>query len=135
MRDTYRTRQKELIDHAIKNSENEFTIKELFTKVNKKDQTIGLTTVYRTVNNLVKTHTLSKNMGADGMLRYRVTKKCNHAGHCILKCESCGKLTHADCNELDTLSKHFKTKHHFEIDQKDITIYGICDKCKIREHQ
>ena len=135
MRDSYKTKQKELIEHSIKNCKNEFTIKELFTKLNEKDQTIGLTTVYRVVNRLVKDGALSKNMGNDGTLCYRVLEKCNHVGHCLLKCESCGKLTHTDCDELETLSKHFKNKHHFEIDQTDITIYGICDKCKVQEKQ
>ncbi|MBQ9017669.1 hypothetical protein IJ118_01225 [Candidatus Saccharibacteria bacterium] len=69
-------------------------------------------------------------MGSDGTLRYRVLEKCDHSGHCLLKCESCGKLTHTDCDELETISEHFKNKHHFEIDQTDITIYGICDKCR-----
>ncbi|MBR2830997.1 transcriptional repressor [Candidatus Saccharibacteria bacterium] len=131
MRDPYKTRQKELIEHSIKNCKNEFTIKELFTRLNEKDQTIGLTTVYRVVNKLAKDGILSKNMGSDGLSRYRIIKKCNHVGHCLLKCESCGNLTHTDCNELEVLSKHFKNKHHFEIDQTDITIYGICGKCKV----
>ncbi len=131
MRDSYKTKQKELILKSIKSYKNEFTIKELFSKLNEKDQTIGLTTVYRVVNSLVKDQVLAKNMGNDGTLNYHVQEKCDHFGHCLLKCESCGRLTHTDCDELDALSKHFKTKHHFEIDQRDITIYGICDKCKI----
>lgn len=130
MRDSYKTKQRELILRNIKSYKNEFTIKELFTKLNEKNQTIGLTTVYRTVNSLVKKRFLAKNIGSDGALRYRILEKCEHVGHCLLKCESCGELTHADCNELDELSKHFKTKHHFEIDQKDITIHGICGKCR-----
>ncbi len=131
MRDSYKTKQKELIEHSIKNYKNEFTIKELFTRLNEEDQMIGLTTVYRVVKRLVKDGILSKNIGSDGTLHYRVLEKCDHVGHCLLKCESCGKLTHTDCNELEALSKHFKNKHHFEIDQTDITIYGICDKCRI----
>lgn len=131
MRNPYKTKQKELILRKIRSSQNEFTIKELFTRLNEADQTIGLTTVYRVVNDLVKNQVLVKNMGSDGTLHYHTLEKCEHVGHCLLKCESCGKLTHADCNELDVLSKHFKTKHHFEIDQKDITIYGVCDKCRV----
>lgn len=132
MRDSYKTKQKELIEYNIKNYKNEFTIKELFARLNEKDQTIGLTTVYRVVNGLVKDGVLAKNMGTDGILHYRILKKCDHAGHCLLKCESCGKLTHTDCAELNTLSRHLRAKHHFEIDQKDITIYGVCGKCKIK---
>ena len=62
MRDPYKTRQKELIKHSIKNCKNEFTIKELFTKLNEKDQTLGLTTIYRVANKLVKAGALSKKL-------------------------------------------------------------------------
>lgn len=131
MRDSYKTRQKELIIHGIKCYRNEFTIKDLFAKLKEKDQAIGLTTVYRVVNSLVGDHVLAKSIGSDGAQHYYVLEKCDHIGHCLLKCESCGKLVHTDCDELDAISKHFKNKHHFEIDQKNITIYGICDKCRV----
>lgn len=131
MRDSYKTKQKELILRTIKSYKNEFTVKDLFAKLSEKDQAIGLTTVYRAVNGLVKDCVLAKSRGSDGVLYYHVLEKCEHIGHCLLRCESCGKLTHTDCDELDILSEHFKTKHHFEIDQKDITIYGICDRCRL----
>ena len=130
MRNSYKTRQKGLIEHSIKEYKNEFTIKELFTSLNKQDQTVGLTTVYRAVNSLVKDHVLVKTKGRDGTPYYHIVEKCGHDGHCLLKCESCGKLTHADCGEINMLSKHFIKKHHFKIDQKDITIYGMCEECR-----
>ncbi len=131
MRDSYKTKQKELIERCIKECEREFTVKELFARLNKEDQTIGLTTVYRAVNGLVKNHALSKSVESDGVPHYRLAEKCEHSGHCLLKCESCGKLTHTDCDELNVLSKHFANKHHFEVDQKDITIYGTCEECRM----
>ncbi len=130
MRDPYKTRQKELIEREIKKFKTEFTIKELFSKLSKKDQTLGLTTVYRAVNSLVDSHVLSKSTSSDGTLRYHVVEKCDHTGHCLLKCESCGKLTHVDCGKLNSLSRHFIRKHHFKINQADITIRGICENCK-----
>ena len=131
MRSPYNTKQKELIKRQIEEYQDEFTVKDLFIKLSKKDQTIGQTTVYRVVNNLAKNHILEKSIGTNGTLYYHVVKKCSQSGHCFLKCESCGKLTHTDCDELNMLSKHFKNKHHFEINQNNITIKGICEKCKI----
>ena len=131
MRESYKTKQKELIKKEILSFQKEFTIKELFTELNQKDQAIGLTTIYRTVNSLVKSKKLSKSAGDDGILHYHITEHCDKKGHCLLKCESCGKLTHADCDEINAITKHFRKKHHFEIDEKDITINGICENCRV----
>lgn len=129
-RESYNTKQKKLILEIISKQKNNFTVKELFSEISKKDQTIGLTTVYRAINNLVSEHVLVKNVDRGGILKYHKLEECNNKGHCFLKCESCGKMTHADCAELDTLSSHFANKHHFKIDQKDITIYGFCENCR-----
>lgn len=130
MRESYKTKQKELVENEIKSFSNEFTIKELFAKITEKDESVGLTTVYRIVNNLQQDNVIVKHIDSDGTPRYRIQEDCEHCGHCMLKCESCGKLIHTDCNELDALSKHFINKHHFAIDQKDITIYGVCKNCR-----
>lgn len=49
--ETYKTRQKELILDVIKNFKNDFTIKEIYEKLN---QNVGLTTIYRTISKLVE---------------------------------------------------------------------------------
>ena len=43
---TYKTKQKELILDVIKSFKNDFTIKEIYEKLN---QNFGLTTIYRTM--------------------------------------------------------------------------------------
>lgn len=44
--ETYKTKQKELILDVIKSFKNDFTIKEIYEKLN---QNFGLTTIYRTM--------------------------------------------------------------------------------------
>ena len=44
--ETYKTKQKELILDVIKSFKNDFTIKEIYEKLN---QNVGLTTIYRTI--------------------------------------------------------------------------------------
>lgn len=46
--ETYKTKQKELILDVIKSFKNDFTIKEIYEKLN---QNFGLTTIYRTMPN------------------------------------------------------------------------------------
>lgn len=44
--ETYKTKQKELILDVIKSFKNDFTVKEIYEKLN---QNFGLTTIYRTM--------------------------------------------------------------------------------------
>ena len=44
--ETYKTKEKELILDVIKSFKNDFTIKEIYEKLN---QNFGLTTIYRTM--------------------------------------------------------------------------------------
>ena len=44
--ETYKTKQKELILDVIKSFKNDFTIKEIYEKLNRN---FGLTTIYRTM--------------------------------------------------------------------------------------
>ena len=57
--ETYKTRQKELVLDVIKNFKNDFTIKEIYEKLN---QNVGLTTIYRTISKLVEEGKIKKSI-------------------------------------------------------------------------
>lgn len=131
MTEVYKTKQKQIIYTVISEQKQDFTIKELFAEVGKKDKTIGLTTVYRAIHNMTASGIVSKITGPDGIVRYRYQTTCHDTGHCFLKCEKCGKVEHTDCKTFSKLAKHLEEKHHFAIDQKNLTIYGLCTRCRV----
>ena len=47
--------------------------------------------------------------------------------HC--KCESCGKLIHLHCEELNALAEHLNREHQFVMDPRRTVFYGLCDEC------
>lgn len=127
MRGSYNTEQKELLLKIIRDEKSSFTIKDISNKTD-----VGLTTIYRFVDRLVKDGTLTKEIGDDNTTYYQYLEECDCDDHFYLKCTNCGELTHVDCECINDLSNHIKKNHNFKISKEHIIINGICSKCNKR---
>jgi Fe2+ or Zn2+ uptake regulation protein len=78
---TYNTKQKDLILNVIKKEKKEFTIKDIYSKLDG----IGLTTIYRLVDKLVEDKVLNKSISKDNITYYQYLEKCEHENHFYLK--------------------------------------------------
>ncbi len=130
---TYSTRQKEELLDAIKQlDDSHFTVDELFFRLHQQGCSIGKTTVYRQLENLmqqgiVRKYLIDPNQAA--CYQYVENEKdCQQHFH--LKCVRCGRLLHLDCRELCDISDHVQKEHHFRIDHSKTVFYGICDQCE-----
>ena len=123
----YHTKQKDRIFNVICNYNHIFTIKDIYHALNEKT---GLTTIYRFVESLVKDGRLSKFIGEDNFTYYQYLEECDEENHFFLKCEICGEIIHIDCDCIKDLALHINKNHKFTLDQKNIIINGICEKCK-----
>jgi Fur family ferric uptake transcriptional regulator len=105
---------------------------------------IGLTTVYRHLDKLVRSGRVRRYImeGAAGSchqyeyideyvgggeIRARVGEES--AEHFHLKCEDCGALLHMRCEVLSGIPKHVYEKHSFRIDASKTVFYGKCSEC------
>ena len=129
MRNNYSTKQKELILNNVKYYKSEFIVKDLYYKLNKN---VGLTTIYRFIDKLVKDGLIIKNIDNNGSIHYQYLEKCEEDNHFYLKCEKCKSVTHVDCDCIKELSNHIKENHCFNLNNK-IIINGICDKCSRKD--
>lgn len=126
---TYNTRQKEIIEKAISKKKKDFSIKEIYLELSANGEGVGQTTVYRLVESLAEEGVIRKTLGADGSVRYQRLDKCNHYGHCYLKCNKCGRFQHVDCEDVCDLSAHIENHHKFKVDEANIVINGTCRSC------
>ena len=124
---TYNTKQKEIILDIIEKQHNSFTVKDIYNKLDKK---IGLTTIYRLVDKLLKEDKLKKYIDNDNNTYYQYLESCNSINHFYLKCEKCGSIKHIDCDCIEELSNHILSNHNFIPSKDHIVIDGICNKCK-----
>lgn len=125
-RETYNTKQKDYILDVIKNIQTEFTIKDIYNKLDKK---VGLTTIYRLIDKIEKDGQISKFVGDNSTTYYKYLEKCDEDNHFYLKCDSCGEFIHIDCECIGDLSKHIFNKHNFKPNKDKIIIAGICENC------
>lgn len=124
--DTYNTKQKSQIIEIIKNTNKPFTIKEIHEKINE----VGLTTIYRLIDKMIEEDKLKKYIGKEGKTYYQYLEKCDKENHFYLKCDSCGNMTHIDCDCINDLYKHILNNHKFKLSKKNIIINGLCNKCQ-----
>ena len=125
---SYSTKQKNMIINVIKNKDKEFTIKDIYNELDN----VGLTTVYRLVDKLVKEGSIRKNISNDNIVTYSYLEKCDHDNHFYLKCDKCKRLEHVDCDCIEELYNHINKNHKFKLNKENIVINGICNKCEKR---
>ena len=123
---TYNTKQKDIIlNYLIDNKDKCLTSNEIYEYL-KKDNKIGLTTIYRFLNKLeseclIKKYTDKK----EATYQYINNDECKN--HIHLKCIKCNSIIHLECDEANHLTKHIRDEHNFDIDS---TIFGVCRECQ-----
>ncbi len=126
---SYHTKQKDEILQVIKQKGDiHFTAEEIAVSLKNAGSTIGLSTVYRQLDTMVKEGTLRKYLSSAGESAcYQVSESCGEHFH--LKCVACGKLEHLACSHLDGIREHVIREHGFLIDSSRTVFYGICKEC------
>ncbi len=129
----YNTRQQELILSYIKQNASEHLTADAIASA-LKDEQVGKTTVYRCLERLCKQHTVRKYILSEGKsacYQYALGEDCHRHFH--LKCLRCGRLIHAECEQLAQIEEHICLEHDFDIDASRTVFYGICGECKKNE--
>ena len=125
----YNTKQKEqLLKFFENNLGSLFTVKELVEKLTLNGTVVGISTVYRFLEDLLKDG-LVKKYEEKNQTKYGYFS-CNKYDHYHLKCDICGKVIHIDCKEITNMKSHIFMDHNFEIDVKNLFINGRCKLCK-----
>lgn len=121
---TRNTIQKQLILDSIKNTKIHPTANDLYEMVIRKDNTIGKSTVYRNLNQMVNTGEVKVITNHNNSKRYD-GNLCNH-DHFI--CNICGKIIDLDKDNIANNSC-IENKYNFKVINKNIIYEGICEDC------
>jgi Fur family ferric uptake transcriptional regulator len=128
----YNTKQKEkLLEYLVKNKEKHTNVQEISAFLTAEGTPVGVATIYRQLDRLVE-QGLVRKYAFDGKTcacyQYiEDDEQCR--SHFHLKCLSCGKLIHLDCEHLAELTRHIEDEHGFEIDYSQTVFYGRCSDC------
>ena len=117
------TVQRRAISEVIDHSDRPLTIEEILRQARKSKPSLGIATVYRTINTLVADHVIVPIQVPDQPVRY---ERANIPHHHHFHCNTCGKVFDVQaCPE--GLRRMLPTG--FELESHEVVLYGRCRNC------
>ena len=107
-----------------------FTAKDIAEKLEKNENPLGTSTIYRLLDEFSSDGTLRKGLAADNSTSYFYMKPCKNENHFYLECNRCKRMFHVDCRHLRSFSKHIAKKHFFQVSGFELVINGVCANCQ-----
>lgn len=104
------------------------TAEELYRKISRGHQEIGLTTVYRTLKLLTKSGLATERVFADNLTRYEPLSAEDHHDHLI--CLHCGAITEFENPRMERLQERIAEEFDFHTVTHKMELYGYCSACK-----
>jgi len=131
------TNPREIVLNILKNTNKHLSAEEIYIDAIKINPSIGLTTIYRTLDLFTQIGVVQKIDFGDGRARYELTnnpRKKDHHHHLIcMKCKTILNYTDFVNEELELMKKTepaLSTKYQFKIFYHTIHFYGVCKKCQ-----
>lgn len=128
-REKYNTVQKQKIIEIIKKLGSSFSAKDIKKELDKEEK-VGLTTIYRELEELENLGKIKKFYNDKNVKVYEYLGVCEHENHFYLKCSRCGKTFHVDCECINNFSSHVLKEHDFSVQSNSIFITGLCFECR-----
>jgi len=127
---------REAILDLLKRTSKHMSAKEIYTAIYKFYPGIGLTTVYRTLDLLVRMGLINKLIFGPGESRYESKSGEKKKTHYHFVCTECGKIIDYDDfidKDLELIKRTediLSKKYDFKVLDHNITFYGLCKNCK-----
>ena len=121
-----RTRQRAAVQEVLAELHEFRTAQQIHDELRKRGESIGLTTVYRTLQSLAEAGELDALRTAEGETAYR---RCSDGHHHHLVCRSCGRTVEVSGPAVERWANAVATEHGFRDVSHDLEIFGTCSSC------
>ncbi|GAA1850977.1 Fur family transcriptional regulator [Microlunatus capsulatus] len=121
-----RTRQRAAVDQILSHLEEFQTAQQIHDVLRHQGDSVGLTTVYRTLQAMVESGELDALRTDDGETAYR---RCSSGHHHHLVCRSCGRTVEVSGPAVETWASAVADEHGFRDVSHDLEIFGTCGSC------
>lgn len=118
------TPQRSAILEVIRN-EGHIDIERLVEKVKGIIPSVSVATIYKNLNSLIESNIVSELPLPGRKKMYEIT----HNKHIHFVCKNCNSLEDIEVDSLEFV-KIFQREFASNIDDFDVTLYGICKKCQ-----
>ena len=122
------TQQREAIVDAFLRTSGHVNLEDLLTHARRKQPSVGLATVYRTVKLLEEAGIAAARHFGPGQTLYEVSEGRAHHDHLI--CESCGFITEFESDEIEALQDAAAKRFGFNVVRHRHELFGLCEKAR-----
>ena len=119
------TKRQQHLLNELKNCTDELSGQELHRQLHKGEKTMGLTTVYRNLQALVKQGLIRSRHLPNGEVLYAPVERDIHH----LTCVSCGATTRLKGCPVQAMDLSKKTSKNFELLFHTLEYFGLCQNC------
>lgn len=123
---SYKTNNKKIIFNYLSNNKGEsFSALLLRNNLKKENANMGLSTIYRILNELFEDNIIIKSIDENNEAFYSyLDEECHN--HLHAKCNNCGKIIHID-EKIEAL---INDKYNFILSFNKLLLNGKCKNCK-----
>ena len=121
------TSQRKLVLDVFLQQSGHVQIDEIYDRVRKKDPTIGIATVYRTMK-LLEESGLAEVHSFNNKTTYERLYQVRHHDHLI--CKTCKKTVEFEHPLIEKYQLEICQQHGFTLKSHRMDLYGICKDCR-----
>jgi Fur family transcriptional regulator, ferric uptake regulator len=121
-----KTRQRAAVDDILRGLAEFRTAQQIHDELRHQGDSIGLTTVYRTLQLMADSGELDAIRTSDGETAYR---RCSGGHHHHLVCRSCGRTVEVSGPAVERWAVAMAEQNGFRDVSHDLEIFGTCSNC------
>jgi len=121
-----KTRQRAAVDDILSNLAEFRTAQQIHDELRHAGDSVGLTTVYRTLQAMADHGELDAIRTGEGETAYR---RCSGGHHHHLVCRSCGRTVEVSGPAVERWASAMAEQHGFREVSHDLEIFGTCSAC------
>lgn len=128
MKSHQRTRSQERIFNFLKSLNRAVSAQDIYLELRNGTQSIGLATVYRSLEALKMEGVVQVRTLATGESLYSVQRDQHH-----LTCLNCGASIAIDECPVHQLEHQLEHSHQFKVYYHTLEFFGLCDRCQLAQ--
>lgn len=124
------TRQRAAVVEALRATDKFASAKTIHDKLSEDGASVGLTTVYRTLQSLAEVGAVDVLHSPDGETLYRDCLSSHHHHHLV--CSECGRSEEIEGGPVEKWAEIVAARYGYELIGHEAEIYGVCRACQAK---
>jgi Fur family ferric uptake transcriptional regulator len=125
------TRQRDLVAEVVFLSDGHLSVEQIQNQLKERGENVGLATVYRTLDVLVRSGLVRAHDFGQGFKRYEPMPAQTHHEHLI--CVRCGRVDEFSNERLERMLPIIADEHNFHHQRHRVEVYGLCQDCQRKD--